>query len=157
MLSAITEFPLTTADMYPGNLTVGSDGNLWFPQTLPSFSEKVAPSGAIDRITPSGAISEFPLPEYDEPPAGLTLGPDGNLWFQLGVDGPGAIGRITPAGSIAQFPLPEGYIIPSSLTIGPDGNLWFPTDQEQAGAIGRITPSGAVTDFPLPTVLGVTR
>ena len=130
-----------------GNLTVGSDGNLWFPQNLP-FSRGGRP--AIDRITPAGTITEFPLPAARCLPSRLTLGPDGNLWFQLGVDGPDAIGRITPAGVIALFPLPEGYIIPSSLTVGPDGNLWFPTDQERSRPRSAGSrPSGAVTEFPL--------
>ena len=31
VLSAITEFPLPTPGTSPGPLTVGPDGNLWFP------------------------------------------------------------------------------------------------------------------------------
>ena len=48
----------------------------------------------IGRITPGGAITEFPLPSPGSGPAGIAAGPDDNLWFteQLG----NKIGRITP-------------------------------------------------------------
>jgi virginiamycin B lyase len=49
----------------------------------------------IGRITPVGAVTEFPLPTAGSAPVGITAGPDGNLWFaeQAG----NRIGRITPA------------------------------------------------------------
>ena len=120
---AITEFPLPTANIGAGDLTVGPDGNLWFPEEL---SVGPSPRYAIGRITPSGALTEFPLPtasiDLGSYPVALTVGPDGNLWFP----GSDAIGRITPAGSITEFPLPTVGFNPGGLTVGPDGNLWFP-------------------------------
>jgi virginiamycin B lyase len=38
----------------------------------------------IGRITPAGDITEFPLPRPLTRSFGITAGPDGNLWFQLG-------------------------------------------------------------------------
>jgi virginiamycin B lyase len=35
----------------------------------------------IGRITPSGAISEFPIATKSSGPVGIVAGPDGNLWF----------------------------------------------------------------------------
>ena len=35
----------------------------------------------IGRISPSGTITEFPLPTANSGPYGITAGPDGNLWF----------------------------------------------------------------------------
>jgi virginiamycin B lyase len=73
------------------------------------------------------AITVFPLPtKYSspEPYAGLTAGPDGNLWFiESSSSGGSAIGRITPAGALTDFPLLPGTGNPGSLTVGPDGNL----------------------------------
>jgi streptogramin lyase len=50
----VTEFPVPTANsgVGPGSLTVGPDGNLW-------FTESLAPK--IARITPTGAVTEFPV------------------------------------------------------------------------------------------------
>src|SRR5262249_24043310 len=101
----IAEFPLP-AGAVPGSsaLTVGPDGDLWFAVQLPSAGPGPGP-GAIGRITPAGAITDFPLPTANSlPPGALTAGPDGNLWFAEGPapGGGGAIGRITPAGGIAE-------------------------------------------------------
>jgi hypothetical protein len=136
LLSAITEFPLpknTTSGSLTSPLTVGAGGNIWFGVTT-------AAGTAIARITPSGAITEFPLPAGYGLPAGLTAGPDGNLWFTEGPSGaksPGAIVRMTPSGALTKFSLPARHASPGDLTVGPDGNLWF-TD---SAAIGRLDPA----------------
>ena len=82
------------------------------PRRQPLVHREYRPTGlariAIGRITPSGAITEFPLPAGDGSSGDLTVGPDGNLWFTASpcVERHGTIGRITPAGAITEFPLP---------------------------------------------------
>jgi virginiamycin B lyase len=137
VLSAFTEFPLPVANSDPGDLTVGPDGNLWFPYGNP-FSYPT--TGGIGRITPSGAVSVFPVLGR---PGDLTVGPDGNLWFVNG----GGIGRITPSGTITGFQLPLCCFDQHKITVGPDGNLWTAS----GAGIVRITTAGAVTEFPLPS------
>jgi DNA-binding beta-propeller fold protein YncE len=121
-------------------ITTGPDGNLWFTETV----------GNIGRITPTGTISEFPVP-FLSLPIGITTGPDGNLWFieALTTTGSSNIGRITPAGTITAFPLPGGREI-SGITAGPDGNLWFTELSvfNSGDKIGRISPTGTITEFP---------
>jgi sugar lactone lactonase YvrE len=120
---------------------VGPDGNLWFTE----FSQNTLPGGArslIGRITPLGAITEFPLPTTSSEPGALTVGPDGNLWF--GDDGTGSIGRITPSGAVTEFHLHKVSSDPfapglGTPTVGPDGYLWF-SDGDTA-SIGRINLS----------------
>jgi streptogramin lyase len=161
LLSAITEFPLPSPLASPGSLTVGPDGNLWFPEG--DFSKYGAKIGKIGRITPAGAVTEFPIPAGVSP-SDLTVGPDGNLWFSENfpeyspefVPPAGKIARITPAGAVTEFSVSasDGTGL-SNLTIGPDGNLWF-SESASGGtagpaAVGRITPAGAVTAFPLPS------
>src|SRR5262249_11141669 len=137
--------------------TIGPDGNLWFTDQNPSGL-----SAAIGRITPSGALTEFPLGAYFIGDS-LTVGPDGNLWFPEGVLTPfgmstDAIIRITPAGAITTVPfLPRGMgtFGLATLTVGPDGNFWFSEGSGVPGAaprgsIGRVTLTGALTIFPLP-------
>jgi hypothetical protein len=170
LLSAITEFPLPTAEMSPdgmtvvpyGNLTAGPDGNPWFREyfsgsSAPGFpAPGYPPAGEIGRITPAGAVTELPLAAGAGPQGDLTVGPDGNLWFPAYSGLSGEIGRITPAGVIAEFPLPAGDGPQGDLTVGPDGNLWFnvqsftPDSVADAGEIGRITPAGVIAEFPLP-------
>jgi streptogramin lyase len=73
-------------------------------------------------------------------PAGITAGPDGNIWFTE--ENGNRIGRITPGGAITEFGLPAGSL-PVEITPGPDGALWF--TEAGSNSIGRITTSGAIT------------
>jgi streptogramin lyase len=98
-------------------------------------------SSKIGRITPSGTISEFPLPPSNQPGSimlvfGITTGPDGNLWFTES----GKIGRITPSGTISEFLLPTSNSISFGITAGSDGALWFTEWDSKiwSGKIGRL-------------------
>lgn len=53
-------------------LTAASDGNLW--TTDPA-------GGSVLRVGTNGAIVAFPVPGKEMMPAGITVGPDGNLWY----------------------------------------------------------------------------
>ncbi len=97
-----------------------------------------------------GTITEFPVPTSSSQPAGITAGPDGNLWFTE--SNANKIGRITTSGGFSEFPVPTSSSDPIGITAGPDGNLWF---AETAGnKIGRITTSGGFSEFSLPTTCG---
>ena len=120
-------------------IAAGPDGNLWFTE----FS-----GNRIGRITPSGAITEFPIPTGTSTPLEITAGDDGNLWFTEGEGN--NIGRITPSGAITEFPVPSAFSEPLGITAGADGNLWF--TEEFGNNIGRITPEGDVTEFSVPTL-----
>src|SRR5262249_19128163 len=53
-------------------VTTGPDGDLWFTENS---------GNRVGRITPAGAVTEFPIPTASSQPFGITAGPDGNLWF----------------------------------------------------------------------------
>jgi virginiamycin B lyase len=90
---------------------------------------------------------EYAIPSAASLPQGITLGPDGALWFAE--RNAKAIGRIAADGTIAEFFLPPTGAQPFWITAGPDGNLWF--TERSAGRIGRVTPAGAITEFAVPT------
>lgn len=119
----------------------GPDGNLWF--TEPD-------AGRIGRVTGSGVITTFALPDKASRPIEIAAGADGNLWFTE--RGANRIGRITPAGQVTEFRLPGDNPRPVAITAGPDGNLWFAG--EGTNRIGRITTAGAITEFPVPILNG---
>ncbi len=73
---SFVEFPTPTPNSAPGSIAVGSDGNLWFTKSAYGLNQ-------IGRITPTGAITEFPVS-------------GGNVWVAM--NGYMAIGRVTPAG-----------------------------------------------------------
>jgi streptogramin lyase len=94
-------------------------------------------------------VTELTAPVADSEPSGITLGPDGNMWF-TGYHAEEIV-RINPDGSFTQFPTGAGTF-PGVLVTGPDNNLWF----SDAGTlkIGRMTPAGVVDEFPLLTAGG---
>jgi serine/threonine protein kinase len=96
---------------------------------------------------PAGIITQFALPTASSRPAGITAGPDGNLWFTES-DG-NHVGRITPQGAFKEFPLPTAGSSLWGISAGPDGNLWF--TEENSNQIGYITPGGSLREFRLPT------
>jgi streptogramin lyase len=136
-------------------LAVGSDGNLWFF----NYDNRVE---VIDRMSPDGAITEFPLPTL--PPfniggPALVSGPDGNLWSFTEAQGsniPGACDfvRITPSGMVTLYPEPvpepAGF---DTGTVGPDGNLWFSRVVYPSSVLEQIVlpPEGAPASFMVST------
>jgi virginiamycin B lyase len=133
----VTTFPLRNPASLVSAITASPDGSLWFTQTNPA---------AIGRITPSGSITEIPLPT-DSIPRDIALGPDGNLWLTDG--GRHSIDRITPAGTITEFIVPGGAV-PKQIVSGPDGNLWF-TELNQARLV-RLTIAGRFTEVEVGDV-----
>src|SRR5581483_11295678 len=98
---AATHFALQTKNSQPAGITTGPDGHLWFTEFT---------ADKIGRITPAGAITEFPLPAKGGP-YGIAAGPDGNLWFAL--QKADSIGRMTPTGVVKVFPIPyQGPVRP---------------------------------------------
>ena len=79
----VSEFSLPDAgELNSANqIVAGPDGALWFtddytgPLPGPSNADK------IGRITTAGVITEFPTPTQDSTPGGITVGPDGAIWF----------------------------------------------------------------------------
>ena len=94
-------------------------------------------------------ITEFPLPRANSSPAGICVGPDGNVWFVESANN--TIGRISPSGTVSEFVVSATLDGPNlyDIAAGPDGNLWF--TESLAHKIGRITPLGVITEFDLPT------
>jgi streptogramin lyase len=132
----VEEFSLP-ARSHPQGIARGPDGNMWFAEE----------SGAIGRISPSGAITHFAIPDEGFPsanvPFGVAAGPDGNLWFTKPFVS--RVGRIGTNGVVSLFEL--SYDGPFAITPGPDGNVWFTVRAFGESKICRITPAGANQAF----------
>jgi streptogramin lyase len=117
----------------PAGITTGPDANVWFTEEN---------GDKIGRITPGGAITEFPLPSGSHPTE-ITPAPPPEQALYFTESGTNSIGRITTAGAITRRSVGGS---PDGITTGPDGNLWF-TEPTQ-NRIGRIPPvSGTHTYF----------
>jgi streptogramin lyase len=170
----------------PGDITVGPEGDLWFPElgtnrigtitmTGLLFRELTVPgAAALGRVIAAGPdrkvwvlgygldarvhvweadtsgvvqeialLGDSPAPGVGFLPAGITAGPDGNMWVSNFAE----ILRVSPAGQVRRFPV-DAYAIANSITAGADGNLWFvdsigPFAARRQG-LCRITPDGAI-------------
>lgn len=109
---SMTEFPIPTPNASLEGIAVGPDGNLWFAEAGGPIDPAAGGAGKIGRITPTGAVTEFPLPTPNSFPLGVTAAPDGNVWFTESGAAANKIGRITPSGTVTEFP------VPSSLQVG---------------------------------------
>ncbi len=84
-------------------------------------------------------------------PAGMTLGPDGNLWFveaqtnKIGVFSPVTTNMLNEFSA----PFVQNFRQYYNIVTGPDNNLWF-TDTG-GGRICAMTTNGSVTVFALET------
>ena len=96
----------------------------------------------VASITLNGTITEYGLPgsgfgsDYPVPYTSIVVGPDGNLWTQLG-----NIFEISPQGNYTEMTAPA---TPNDMTIGSDGNLWF-TDCVR-NIVGRIAITPIMPD-----------
>jgi hypothetical protein len=69
-------------------------------------------------------------------PAGLALGPDGNLWF-ADASWYAGVGMVTPSGAATEWSDGQSGSVPDYIATGPDGNMWF-TDHSLP-AIWKVT------------------
>jgi len=135
-------------------LLLAPDGNFYGTSAEGGDNQQ----GAIFKITPAGVVTRLRSFSFDangsSPQAGLTVGPDGELYGITTVGGgigAGTIFKITTAGAFTllhSFQNGESFVHQSRLTLGPDGNL-YGTGRDggtsDLGSIFKITTNGTFT------------
>jgi virginiamycin B lyase len=155
---AVTEYSGLTGQG-PTGIVTGPDGALWFTEYIATGSgPPPLRTSYIGRITTGGSITEYETPALDAEPNGITVGPDGNMWFAESFRK--QIAQITTGGAITEFSIPSGGR-PLSIAKGPDGALWFTeteaNGENSTGEIGRITTAGSITEYSSPIVPELTN
>ncbi len=159
----IAQFQFPRAPSQVGPIAPGPDGNMWFGSSTgePGKSGLDCPchfEREINRITPDGAITGFPVPNS---PISIVGGPGGVLSFATGEPG---VSQITPLGQLSEHSTPG--VSPAALTPAPDGSLWFTTGLLSGNGgleasnlvVGRLTPTGEEMTFPpIPRRKGVSQ
>jgi streptogramin lyase len=141
----------STAKLYFANAvanqiaTVTTAGVFTEYPIAPTASPATPIPSAVPTATATATAAATPIP--NKKPEGITVGPDGNLWFCEQFNN--AIGVISPTGTLLhEYPVTTPMAEPYFLTTGPDGAIWF--TEFAAGQIGRIdTSSGAVTEYTI--------
>ena len=123
------------------DIVAGPDGNMWV--TTDTISNGVA------RITPSGVVTQFPLPNSAY---GIAVGPDGNLW----VSSPVGVMKVPPANPAGVTTFNGiGLNGGKGIVKGPDGKMWVagtnqlvsfdpanPNGTADSNAIAGLSPHG---------------
>jgi streptogramin lyase len=118
-------------------ITKGADGNTWF----------VGDGNNVGRITPTGVVTEFPIPTANNGADAITAGADGNIYFVENVAK--QIGRITPQGLITEFSAGTSVFAVGGITTGPDGNVYFSVGNNHGAEVGKITSGGQISFLSL--------
>jgi virginiamycin B lyase len=96
---AFTSYAIPTAQAQPLAIAAAPDGNLWFVET----GVGAQPKGKVAKVTPSGSITEFPLPgTMTGGPWQIAVANDGSVWFLELIDGV-HVGRLGTDGTFAEF------------------------------------------------------
>ena len=118
-------------------ITKGPDGNLWLTRSA---------TNSIVRLTPNGAVTQYPIPTSRNSLGDIVAGPDGNLWFSE--RGNNKVGKVTPAGELTELTVPssmEGVV----LIAAGRSHIWVANYQ---GQIGRLATDGQFT--PVAKIAG---
>lgn len=135
---ALTEYLLPTTDAEPNYIAATADGSIW-------FSER----NQIGRVTPSGQVDEYAIPGLQASNVsidGLTVGPDGALWFlinlhQGSMESTGSLlGRVGASDQITTYQLPSTAGGATVLSDGGDGTLLFSAYDGTSNRIWTVTP-----------------
>jgi virginiamycin B lyase len=139
------EYPIPTAQSFPGRVDIDSRGNVWFPEL---YGDKL---GLLDPTT--GKISEWDLPSKDGVPAFCRVGKDDTIWVSMPMSDKLASFK---DGQFKEYRVPTTKSIPSTSAQDAEGIVWFTEGgyraSEGGNKIGRLDPAtGIITELPLPT------
>ncbi len=105
---------------------------------------------SLGALAAGPVIDEYPVGFSGNDPEGITLGPDGAMWF---AESAFHAGRISTGASptVTEYSIIFGTGFPVDIAAGPDGAMWF--TEQNPDTIGRVTTdaSHTVTDFSTPS------
>lgn len=145
----LTMYTLPDALSTVYDITAGSDGNVWF--TDPG-------TNSVGKMTPAGAVTEYPLQVADAGPNSITKDSSGNIWIDEGGTNCSCLARISNAGSVsATYAVYHSGCQPYPVNVAVDksGNVWYTNGA--CSFIGYVNPAtglgkvfGSITtDHPL--------
>ena len=145
-------FETPTPTSFPGGITPGPEGNIWFTE---GHANRIGVFNPGTKTFGKGVELTSPGPHA---PAEITLGHEGNLWFtDLFAN---EIGEINPAKQelIEEIPIPTTKsgeeVAPLGITTGREGDLWF--TEHGRNMIARLNPATKkITQLPAGSSAGL--
>lgn len=115
----VTEIPVPTPSVFPGDLALAPDGTLWFVESYDTTASGKRRLGKVDPAT--NAITEIAQPWLRNVYDGILVDAGGAVWFAEFTDN--RIGRYSN-GTFTEFPMPQPNSYPTNLAIDPAGRIW---------------------------------
>lgn len=138
----------------PSGLTVLPNGLIYVADTSNGVVRRVVSQGP-SAPPPPHRVALFDPPVLGATPYGITMSPDGSIWYSMDTATGGELARIDTAGHSTTYPLPAGNF-PMDVAADPAGDIWFSAEQgdppyEYTESIGVRTTLGGVTMYPIPS------
>ncbi len=174
-----TRYPLPLAKGQPTAAVLGAGGSLWITETAGNAIERWAAGHAhvfnlparsqprgiaaaskavwfteagtnrIGRLTPTGYLTQYPIPTPASGACRIAVGPDGDIWFTEQTAG--KVGRLDPAtGHISELSLTAGSK-PFAITAGPDGHMWVTESGTGTVALISVDSFEVATEYAAGT------
>lgn len=145
--SGATMLSAASASRPAASVTLSYTGAALSSATIVPHVNGVAQTeGSATLTLAAPGVAEYSIPTTNSGPGGITLGPDGALWF---AENGGKIGRISTSGTIAETTI-GSLREPWAVASGSDGALWF--TEFSGGKLGRVTTGGTLSqEYTLPT------
>jgi len=123
-------------------------------------SGSTATPGILPPATPRPKVNLFQVPTPDSFDAGITAGPDGNIWFVEGAINVNKISRLNlKDDSITEFPLTGCGSGGEYIAPGSDGNVWasqycFTNHEPPQGypEMAKVAPDGSMQLIQINTI-----
>lgn len=136
----LTQYKIPSDNSSPRDITETTDGNLWFTQSFIN-SESTGPQN-VARITPDGAVTEFPVCTFCFP-GDIVQGSDGILYF---TKNNAPLGRVTTDGEVLPD-VGELFQFNGGAVAAHGDDIWV-TDFNNRSLWRYDIPSGELTEFP---------
>lgn len=138
------DFPYQFDSFGATEITVASDGSLWFTSKF---------GNSVTRVNEDGAVTNFFLSGEPLGPTGIVEAPDGSIWFTESFAND--LGRIQPDGTLEELIVRTTANAARGIAVGPQGRLWF--TEEAGNKIGVVDAdfTTAVRSALLPTARSV--
>jgi len=142
----LKQFKVPTDNSQPRAITSGSDGNRWFTEG----TEFTGAPAKIGRITPTGAVTEFPVECNGCIITDIARGPGDTLYFTSNDASLGSISTAegTAGQQLASVPLPNSNALGGNLAV--HGNDVWITDFNNDSLWRYNITSGQFTQFLVP-------
>jgi streptogramin lyase len=137
----VTEYPIGDGKV-PYDIVAGRDGLLWFTENV---NDK---AGAVN--TDGQLVHEYYAPGVDARPTGITVAPNGDIWWVDGGSGQDVendVSHLTKNGDVINHELFPCACFGIGITVGPDSKLWAVeelgvADGEAKGTVDKISKNG---------------